>query len=262
MAQNGFQTKVVIDSTAFEKALIKGAAALGRDFPQVLEEEIDLLMRRIIVLTPPRTKSQGQRRVENDIKFTAVGVHEKLLNIFRDRFGPGPYEGLYSFGKGRTIPIAYARILDTVGQLKGWHHQRQHRTTGRVAKVSGGQSLDNPQKAFVSKGVLAEYIRQEKGNVGAAKGGWAAGQLKVSRGRPLSSWIAKHRLQGYAIKEFKPRLTASQKFVAVNQSPFRKRFIDANRIVKDALKTRARDIARKTEVQLRLRFRQMGLILR
>ncbi len=253
---------VQLDTAAWERAIIQAAAALGRDFPDVLQEEADLLMRDIIRKTPPKTKSQGLRRVENDIKFTVVAVHAKFLAMLANRFGTGPYSGTINLGKGRVVPLEYAKILTTVNQVRAWHESKRHRVTGRTKKLSSGQSLDNPRKAFAPKTVVADYIRQVKRNVGAAKGGWASAQLAVSRGRALPSWITDKRRQGSHVKSFAPKMSHRQTFIAINSSPWAKRPGEGPRIVKASLANRVRQIPVKLERQLKLRYSAAGFLVR
>ena len=240
--------------------MVRATAALARDLPDVYTEEVDLLLRDIIAKTPPKTKSQGQRRVEADIRYTAYAVHEKFLHMLLQRFGPGPYHGLLNQGKGKTVPLAYARILTTVNQLRAWHEARRHSITGRTKKLYSNY-LDNPTKAFVSKGVMAAYLRQAKRNVGTAKGGWASAQLAVSRGRPLPTWITEKRHQGTHVKRFSIHLSEQQLFTAINRSPWAKRTRDANALVAASLRNRARQIPVKVEKQLKLRYSAAGFLV-
>lgn len=250
---------VKLDTKAFEAAIVRAATALGRDLPEVYEEEADLLMRSIVKATYPKSKSQGNRRVLNDIKFTAVGVHARFLNILKQRFGSGPYAGLYRTRNGETLVVAYAKIIESPGELRAWHYARKHPITGRVSKPPRTRhTLDNPTKAFVPKGVLESYIRAEQKHVGAAKGGWAKAQLSVSRGRPLPSWITNHQKLGGVLKNFQPRIAGQQTFIASNSSPFAKRYRDANAIVKHALRIRQKALPKKVETQLKLRYKQNG----
>lgn len=251
-----------LDSAAWEKAIIHAAGALGRDLPSVYMEEIDLLMRGIIRKTPPKTRSQGMRRVFNDIRFTTVGVEEGMLAAMLQRNGSGRFSGTWNLGKGRVIPLEYARIITSLNELRAWHESKRHGITGRVKNPKGGQSFDNPRKAFVGKRLLKRYIRQAQANVGTAKGGWATAQQVVNRGRALPSWITKHRGHGRVMHHFSRTLGGEQRFVAINNSPFAKRFFDADKVIQSELNNRARTIPKKLEHQLRLRFSAAGFIVR
>lgn len=253
---------VKLDTKAFEKAMVHASAALGTDMEEVFSEEIDLLMRGIIRKTPPKTAAQGRRRVMNDIMFTVVGIEEGMINAMLSRHGPGRFSGTWNLGKGRIIPLEYAKILTSLNQLRAWHESKRNRTTGKVKNPGGGQSFDNPQKAIVSKRILRRYILQVQGNVGMAKGGWAPAQRVVNRGRALPGWITKHRWLGSVSHQFSRKLGGEQRFVAINNSSFAKRFKDADRIIQGELRNRARSIPKKVEIKLKLRFSAAGFVVR
>lgn len=248
--------EVKLDTKAFETAIIQAAKAFGVGLPEVYEGEADLLMRGIIKKTPPGNKSQGNRRLEADIRYTAYAINERLLGIFQSQFGSGPYQGYFSIN-GISRPLAYAKILTSVSQLRAWHQTRRNSTTGRTVKRMS-KFLNNPAKALVSKGVMAAYIREAKTHVGAAKGGWASAQLSVGKGRPLASWISSHRGRGGVLKSFSQSLTAQQTFIASNSAPWAKRKSEADSVVISELKNRARQIPVKMEKLLKLKFAGKG----
>lgn len=246
----------------FEAALTKTAAALDRDLDEVYREQIDLLMRQIMKLTPPKNRTQGLRRVENDLRFACVEAHEKFLQQLERRHGRGPASFPWRFKGGQEGTIAYARIIYAIDELRAWHRSRMHEVSGRVRKIDGGRSLNNPQKAFVGKTVFARYLRELKQDVGAAKGGWAAAQQAVATGRPLASWMAspQKRLNGTVLYN----LTGGgpKSFTAVNRSPWAKRGQEPDRIVHDAMRQRLRAIPLALERQLKLRYTAAGFLVR
>lgn len=248
--------QVQIDSRAFERAMVKMAVALGRDLPEVYAEEADLLMRDIIKKTPPiPVKGAGIKRMLGDIWYTVHPLHERFLAHVERRFGRGRYSGRITLN-GISKPIAYAKIIHTLPELKAWHHSFRQRSTGRVAGNSG-RGLDRPKKAFVSKGLLRSYERQSREHIGAAKGGWAAAQMSVGKGRPLAFWIAKHRKLGHVLKNFQPRLAGQQTFIAANSSPWASNW-KARGVAAAALRNRIKVMPLKTERQLKLRAKQSG----
>ena len=247
---------VKLDTKAFEAAIIQAAKAFGVGLPAVYEGEADLLMRGIIKKTPPRTKSQGNNRVEGDIRFTAYAVHESLLRIFQTRFGSGPFSGRVLHG-GQLQTVAYAKVLTSVLQLRNWHQSRRHKVTGRTPQKYSDY-LNNPTKALVSKAVMAAYVRDAKTHIGAARGGWASAQLSVAKGRPVPKWISKHRKLGTVTKNFSKSLLSQQTFIAANRSPWSKRSFEGSAIVRSELKNRSKQIPFKMEKLLKLKFAGKG----
>lgn len=253
-------TQMQINSREFELAMVRAASALHRDYADVVREETGRLMQNLItVRTPPKTRSQGLKRVRGDILNVVTPVDERFLDVLERAFGKDGYVGEYKAKGRKRVRIGYSEIIRDFDRLKFLHKTLRNRRTGRTRK-NRTRSLNTPDKAFVPKSLFNRYVRYQQKGLGMAKGGWWAAARHVYQRRAPAGWVTRKAGQGTAVVDLRPG--PRQTFIAVNRSPWANNRQVAEQAVRDAMRYRARTIPKALDQALRRRYSAAGFIVR
>lgn len=190
---------------------------LKADADLLLREEMRLLLRDIVNLTPPTrspksdqvkrsAKQRGDSAVEADLSRVANPLDWK--NIVNPRLAEAVYR------RNETVMLAImknmkqyrnASILSDSSAIKASHLQNRNRY-GRVRR----KVLN--QVAFFSD--WESYTRTVKSRVGLARAGWLRAAEAV--GLPMPNWVRRH--SGYARGGFQPPTPNKLEIIATNGS--------------------------------------------
>jgi uncharacterized protein (UPF0335 family) len=201
-----------------------------------------LLAERCQAITPPASLAQGRKAVARDINkaFQPLTVETFDSPSIRRIIRTDDRDAWRSFAQHATQrTIRNTEAID----FSPAHHQKQRRSRGRVFN-SGGVVTLGPQAAAVRK-----YIRTVQSRVGWAKAGWNIALLGLG-GRPRDAWVARHSVNR---GRFVDGRSSSDPFVqAINDTGWGRDRNQSERIVRDAVRMRARDMQTFFNQQMRL----------
>lgn len=201
-----------------------------------------LLAERCQAMTPPRSYSQGRKRVATDIRKAFQPLKASMFSspqiqkIVRRDNRPAWDEAAKHF-TSRNLKNTRASSFDKK------HHERQRASRGRVFGSGGIVTLGSEATA------VARYIREVQRRVGWAKGGWNMGILSLG-GRVKDSWVSRHSVLRGIIKDGR---SLPDPFIYVaNNTGWGKDRNQSVKIVKSAISHRARDMQKYFEVQMKI----------
>lgn len=241
--------KVQIDTNAaeFTAALNRWAAHFGKTVPEAVRKEAAQIARWLSSApkwirpgTPPETKSQGTKRVRDDIRRTYNPLTEAYLTAaFQDE-------------KLRAKVSRYVRDRKTEGLRAIFANlgRKEYRDFGpeqhRQARDSRGRV--NRSSPFVTADVqeVAAYSRRKEANVGMARGAWVPFLLHLGRSAP--AWLTRHAMQGSFTDD--TARSANPSVTLTNRSPWAGYRDETNRVTANVLRGRAFALAKAIETSL------------
>lgn len=150
---------------------------LGRLAPVVVRDTTRLLIGDLLKITPPKTRRQGEKAVERDVRramtpFEAGKVKmPRLRKLVRER----NYDAVNSILKRAGSPW---EVFPVSANL----HQSARDKRGRVRR--------SMQRGVLDRQAWMTYVKKVKGSVGKLKAGWNAAYRRV--GGLIPSWISRH----------------------------------------------------------------------
>jgi len=174
-----------------------------------------VILNTIMKGTPPKTLSQGRKRVAKDIGKVIVAMDERFqaqwalaiehgvvssdvpAQVFKTKRG-----AVYGVDKNLYRPNASISEMDR-------HHQKYRRKDGRVTEARGGSESGRNtlnigrwkfvNKMHVKKSAFRKYVRSVQKRVGKGKSGWAPALLyfgKQTGGRAVvPKYVRRHGMQ-------------------------------------------------------------------
>lgn len=237
---------VVVNTVPFEMAMqrLKKGVRDGFIDPQygTLTVQGRLLAERCQAMTPPRNYSQGRKRVEKDISRAFQPLRPQdfrspsIQRIIRKDDRDGWREAAKHFSS-RNLRNTEAISFDPA------HHAKQRKSRGRVFN-SGGVVTLGPQATRVRR-----YIRTKQALVGWAKAGWNIAIMALG-GRVKDAWVSKHSVARGRIID--ARAAPDPYIRVINDTSWGKGGQTAEKVVRDAIGYRARDMMRYFETQMKL----------
>lgn len=255
----------VTDQTA---ALAEAMEVLALAFPRKTGEELltqqgKLFARDVTRITPPRTKSQGQKRVGLDIgkavkvvrpsqwrdKRVLKAIRRKNASEFLELVGHMSRNGAFKVG---LAGLKFLRHEAATPEAIKRAHQSQRDRRGRVRRGFTSKFFTFNVTAYNA------YVKAIKQHVGFAKGGWSGGWLALG-GKP-PAWIAAHKAMGtFHDGRKKPGLNMFFEFV--NRAPWATDK-NAERVRDAALKDRQRNMLAQAEHVIKAQFKKLESQLR
>lgn len=224
-------------------------ARLGQDQAPFLRQQFRLLLVQLIRFTPPRSLSQGRKRVAIDLAkvvspFDAARLrNQRLRAIVRG----GDTEAFNAFAAAARmraravdpsqIPALHARARDSRGRVR--RGQRPVFVLGRRATAA-----------------YRSYVRRKQNNVGIARAGWAPA-LEAGGGN-VPGWVARHGRRFGTVEDHSAR-PRQPEMIARNRAPWASRRDEGPRILANALDARRRDMERNLKILLQKSARGAGL---
>lgn len=228
--------KISIDDTRAETKLRTFALLSGKKINEAVKEEAKLTAKRLMDLTPPKTASQGKKRVSIDIgkvylaskwftevfNFTAVKFGEKIKELIR-----------------RKQESTLTKIFSKSAKLSQIHIEgfkkniiQRFRKNGRVPKnvkpLSFPLNSEQARKAYEDK---------KKRLVGYVKSGWA--NCYKALGGTVSGWL-NHSGTGHIVLK-------DDSVTLVNTVSYAAELDARKKIVATAISGRKRDLAKKID---------------
>ena len=232
---------VSINTAIWSQKIVEFAKIKGITVADAIREEFRFTLKRVIRLTPPDTRKQGEGAVKRDIRramrsfepsnYRSESLRKVVLNrdvaafnIIAARVKSGPMAG-----------VTAVRMTTDV-------HMKARDRRGRVTKdlkqvVLGRDSV-----------LLQKYIAENVGWVGVAKAGWLPA-YEATGGDDAQGWISRHRPAGAVIDKL---AETSPSITAINRTPWAVRKDEGQRIIANAFTSRAKDIATKIKAAIRL----------
>lgn len=256
--------KLTVDTSGYTQAIKAWAAQLtDKDLPQVMREEMGLLVERCIQLTPP-PHGKGSQQAAKQLGEGAV--NRDVNRLFRPMSGNlSEYgESVFAAAKDLASQLRSKRLSEAIerlsakGDLAGLKkilsnmkvgtggilyqatediHTKNRDRRGRVRKSSSPY--------FVSEGKsLARLLALKIKHVGGIKAGWLAAALRYKT-KNIPAWVSRH---GSGNGSFAEQFTKRGGFVeAVNSAKGIVVQNSAARIVATAIQTRTRDVLAKMQ---------------
>lgn len=237
---------IVVNSIQFEAAMqrLKKGVRDGIIDPGygTLTVQGRLLAERCQAMTPPRNYSQGRKRVEKDISkafqplrpqdFKSPSIQRIVRRDDRDAW------------REASKHFNNRRLRDTEAvDFDASHHARQRQSRGRVFN-SGGIVTLGPQATKVRR-----YVRAKQALVGWARAGWNIGILGLG-GRIKDAWVARHSVNRGRLID--GRASADPYIRVINDTSWGKGGQTAEKVVRDAVGYRARDMANYVDRMMKL----------
>ncbi len=218
-----------IDLARYRLELTRFIDEFHADERELLKEEMRLLLRDIIRLTPPKSLAQGRNAVRGDLQRNAKPLDWKNIEI------PRLAEAVHA----KNIPVILAITKNLKGKWGGRQllqgvqaiaaaHQRNRTRYGRVRS-------DRRNMAFADD--WNKYTKQVQTRVGFTRAGWWRAAQGV--GFPLPSWVAKHI--GKASSGYQPPRPGDMSITAINRASKIPQYED--RFVHPAIAGRVRSLA-------------------
>lgn len=216
----------------YRKLTLKG-------WPEIIREQMRLLLLRMVKATPPRTRAQGRRKIDADIRrvfadFGDVRFDAPRLNNprFRKAWRQNDYHIIQRFlGPGNfTEGYRLASIPDY--QV----HQTARKDYGAVSRHR------QPHVAITRRGKLRAYIRDIQQRVGIAKAGWIAAARDTHARLP--QWLNAHGLR-YSTRVDRATRRRNPYYEAHNKAHHLAQLNRGGKIVEFALRARARDMQKR-----------------
>lgn len=188
------------DTTAFIRSMDRylGVITSSRTREELMKGQLKFLVRGVLDLTPPETLAQGRAAVRTDISramsvwggedgsFSGIrndGLRERLQTYSRSGQYDKMKEVWAAIGAGSSV-----KLLDFSPEL---HHSVQN-DRGRVPSSQG---VMVPQRME-----WRAYLAKIQGQVGRARGGWAAAAQMV--GLTVPEWVSRHAAGGSATADY------------------------------------------------------------
>lgn len=240
---------ITIDDAVWRQKLAKYVANIGGGMIEALNEEWPQLMDLVVRLTPPNSLSQGRKAVARDIYRT--------MRPFDPR---GKTEGIREIvAKKDTAAYNLVAARITSGPMAGTtavhfspeYHKQARNRYGRVGRDMKRVVLGSDVP------ILKRYVRQVQDRVGFAKAGWLAA-LRLVGGKVAPAWVERHGAAGAGAVVDDRNNPDNPSITAINRTPWAVRKDEGQRIISDAMDSRARAIDSKIATKLRLARQNAG----
>ncbi len=232
----------------YSDALKEYIAASRRTCREIIKQQARLLGQRLIKFTPPRTLSEGKKRVDADIRKVILGLDDTEAFEHPQAVLKNDNRFVKLFVKSRTVFGVIRELLKgsaSEGEISSFHQPFRNREGDIVGRplpdtVEAGPA-NKPEwkqvhKLTVRRDPLEAYIDSVQTRVGSAKGGWGASVEHL--GGKLPAWI--HRNTGAG--SYVDRLNDDNpSFTLINNSPWAGN-PDARRVVDNAVASRVQSM--------------------
>ncbi len=178
-----------VDVRAFDAALRNLAAASEQSTPEVFCTQMRLFAESIDKLTFPRTRAQGARAVERDLRRAVCPLDAKFFQSLKDERLKKRIKDLMRKRDLAALQSVLANVTHGRAQLVPFSpelHSRVRNRRGRVERSTGLYTADVT--------AWRAYLKKKQAMVGWARGGWNAFGRKV--GYNTAAWVAKHGSAG------------------------------------------------------------------
>lgn len=218
-------------------------AGQGGDASRMIENETRSFLRRQIMLTPPKSKQQGEKAIERDLMKIFTPVNEEFLNMVGSQFGVSGIDTWITGQDDKKTHLQWSR-LDPSGSGMAGFHQANRNSRGRTRNLKrSGQSWYSPY--VVTKGDFADYLKKVLSHVGRRKAGWAV-SLKQVHGT-VAGWIIDHVDNGTARGDVVNQLNVKH-HPSITMRNYAPGIADDRRIFQDNVRMTARAIAKKMQL--------------
>lgn len=211
-----------------------------------------LLVRDIVLVTPPNRGSYGRRHGEAvitaDLLRIFKPVSERSLEAFSDFYGAKGNELAFGHKGAKPIGVIQEKVLRS-SEMAAWHASRR-RADGRVmqvhAQVTTGlrkRDLRGLDVGLVSRPNFERFREKVIDKVGLLASGWNAAAAKL--GLKLPAWITRH---GTSRGEIELRITETHFTILITNSvKFAGEVKGLERRVQFALDNRGNQMMRRLE---------------
>lgn len=172
-----------VDTSLFDRAVLRYKEGLGIDLPKAVRNSARLLALDLLRLTPPKSQGQGRSAVKRDIGRAMLLLDpEKIHNaVLKTAVQDQEFDVVQAFLKnvrGAGGAFSGSRLERFSPEL----HQRARNRQGRVTRS---------QKVLViERSAYRSYVRQVQGHVGSTKYAWGAAAQRL--GASVPGWILRH----------------------------------------------------------------------
>jgi hypothetical protein len=257
-----------VDLARFEEALIRYKTGTGKTWREVIQEQARLLLQRLVALTPPGTRGQGNRAIERDVRRVFVdaataGVRIAEVAKWRQRAFEQADLGDFQFRSSRiqklwekrdweTLEIIFARSDARRFDWSETATRQQH----EAARVKGRVPRGSRRKLVVPDvKEIMKLTRELQRDVGIAKAGWIGALLAV--GGRVPGWLGRQTKQFGDHQDATGKLIDPQ-FTAANTSKPMIGLDQELQLAQKATAGRAQAMIRRLEVHLELEARKAG----
>lgn len=219
------------ESAAFSQAVTRYILELGKDARGAVRKQSELLGKRLVQFTPAKTRAQGRKVVDRDIR--------RAVNPLRPADFKSPV--IRKLIRERNLPALEAIFARFDGGMAGYKvrafspelHTSKRDRRGRVTRPAKVVTPD--------AGLVRDYIREVQKRVGRGKGGWV--RTITTMGGTVPAWLQPHQVTG-TVEDLieSPNPTVRMK----NHSEWAGD-INADRVLKAALESRQRDVLASIE---------------
>lgn len=190
----GIVCKFTLEAEGFVAALQNYEKVLKNGVPRakLVKDQMRFAVKAIIDLTPFETLAQGRAIVRRDLKMAMkpFGGEDGQFSGFRDAGLRGRLQEYMRQGDTTNIKDMWAHFKAKGGfEMVDFSPDLHHQNMDRRARPYGDRDVFVPQvKAW------KEYLKHLQGQVGRARGGWAASAEAF--GLSLPQWITRWRAGG------------------------------------------------------------------
>lgn len=197
---------ITLDTSAFNKAMLRMVAETGVHAIDVTKQQAQLFVKGALKITPPITKVRGERSIRGDLRRIFEVITDSEKQSFIDFYNS--YSTKEGFGhKGAAALGDIEKRILSRSEMEPWHASRR-KSNGRVMGVRMGRQLGNLHAAqlmttglrkadlrgldvgLVSKTDFNWFVKEVQKKVGMLAGGWAAAAITL--GVRVPDWIARH----------------------------------------------------------------------
>lgn len=233
----------------FTRAINEWQEHFRRSNTATVRTQARLLFKRIIELTPPKSRTQGRKAVDAQIRQAVLPLRPADYNHtgragkrVRDLIRAKNYAALQAvFANGNWGRVSNMEVKPFTPSL----HQSKRDRRGRVRTKTRVASPDAD--------AIKLYSKETQEHVGQAKGGWVASYSAL--GGKGSQWFTRHRNSGSSVDATR---SADPFFKGTNRSRWA-RGGDEDRIVSDAMESRATRIGMDIERSVKSASKKAGL---
>lgn len=218
------------------------------DAANVIKDETRRLIQKIIQITPPKSKPEGEGAVRSDLYKLIGEAGQNFIDEIGSEFGTRNIDCWRTSNSGEKLHVLWER-LDPTGDRMAEYHQDYRNKRGRVSKRSGNIAAGEWKKrVIVPRGKLAPYVKTVQARVGRRRASFGVTLAKL--GGKVPSWISRHfgKMGGEAISMTEGLLNRERPSVIFgSRSPS----IETQRSeVNNAVKIRAQQISRRVKLIL------------
>lgn len=179
---------LTIDSTAWQREVNNLVAITNKGARTIIHDEVKLLLRQGMRITPPRTQAQGRKAVARDVMravqplalagSTGIVIQNESMRKMVRQKDRVALEAVFAQSK----KLRGHRIIEG-SEIKS-HHRAQRRSRGRVGRAQKVVTLD--AKAHRT------HTRTMQNRVGRMKAGWVPALNALGESRVAPAWVRRH----------------------------------------------------------------------